>query len=212
MCERFKGEYELVMPDARAHGGTEGPPSEYSLLERIADAAACIKHLGLQKAFLIGHSMGANTAAGLAARFADSFRAVVLIDPSFVLPVHIRYSDEEGQEILGHWRRSYFTWQNLSEEKLFRFCRTRYPSWDEADCRNWVFGKKHLKENTLQGYIQPVPDWREIIGSITCPVLLVSGNSAGEGIVTDEVAEKCRELCPTLCPCEFPAGRTLCAP
>ena len=204
LCENLKGENELVMPDARAHGGTDGPPSEYSLLERIADAAACIKHLNLKNSFLIGHSMGANTAAGLAARYTDWFRGVVLIDPSFVLPVHLSYTESEGQEILAHWRRSYATWQDLSEEKLYRFCKARYPNWEEADYHHWVYGKKNLKENTLQGYIQPVPDWRGIMEKVNCPVLLVSGDSTGEAIVTEEVVQKCGELCPKFRHVNFP--------
>ena len=63
----LKKDYDLVMLDARGHGGSEAPRSGYSLDIMADDVAGVIDALGLQRPCIIGHSMGAMTAARTAA-------------------------------------------------------------------------------------------------------------------------------------------------
>src|SRR5438874_10777855 len=59
-------DYDLVMVDAIGHGQSGGP--EHGFRERaVSDALAVIDALGLDRPALVGHSMGAATAAGVAA-------------------------------------------------------------------------------------------------------------------------------------------------
>src|SRR5215472_7191262 len=75
------GSYDLIMTDARGHCHSRTTAAEVSIVLLAEDAIAVIRALGLQKPCLIGHSMGAVTAAAVAANHPDVVRAIVLEDP-----------------------------------------------------------------------------------------------------------------------------------
>lgn len=62
----FRGEiaaleerYHLIVPDARGHGRTVGPPEPFSFQELALDTAALLEALGIRRAHFIGFSLGA---------------------------------------------------------------------------------------------------------------------------------------------------------
>src|SRR5690348_13233908 len=57
------GNYDVIMTDARGHGHSGTSTGEVSISLLADDALAVIRALGLHKPCLIGHSMGAVTAA-----------------------------------------------------------------------------------------------------------------------------------------------------
>jgi pimeloyl-ACP methyl ester carboxylesterase len=59
--------YELVMPDLRAHGRSVGVEQGYTIELQTEDMANLIRELGLDKPAVIGHSNGAMLATYLAA-------------------------------------------------------------------------------------------------------------------------------------------------
>src|SRR5215211_2564853 len=70
LVPHLAGRGSMALPDARGHGHS-GVPDEPVDMEALAgDAAAVVRSLG-RPAILIGHSMGADTAAYLAARQPD---------------------------------------------------------------------------------------------------------------------------------------------
>ena len=56
----FADRFRLICWDMRGHGLTEGPqdPALYSQSETVADMAAILDHLGLERAIIGGHSLG----------------------------------------------------------------------------------------------------------------------------------------------------------
>ncbi|SRR5260221_1550167 len=76
----LQGSYEVIMTDARGHGHS-GTSANFSIALLADDAAAVIRALGLEKPYVWGHSMGAITAALLAASYPDLVRAALLEDP-----------------------------------------------------------------------------------------------------------------------------------
>ncbi len=78
----LESKYRVVAPDLRGHGRSEiMPPGAYSPADYVADIEALIvaSHRG-RKFVLVGHSMGAQIAARLAAKRPDLVRGVVSID------------------------------------------------------------------------------------------------------------------------------------
>ena len=68
--------------DARGRGLSDrAPDGDYSLGAYVADAAAVIRALGLERPAVLGHSMGARVAAALAAAQPGLAGPVVLVDP-----------------------------------------------------------------------------------------------------------------------------------
>src|SRR5947209_1193018 len=82
MAADLSGSYDVIMTDARGHGHSGTSAAEVSIALLANDAAAVIGALGLQKPFLVGHSMGGITAATVAATYPDLVRVVVLEDPA----------------------------------------------------------------------------------------------------------------------------------
>jgi pimeloyl-ACP methyl ester carboxylesterase len=73
----------VVAIDAPGHGETFAPRfGEHTFAHRIAVTEQILEGLGIERAVLVGHSMGGRTAAELAARHPERALAVVLIDPA----------------------------------------------------------------------------------------------------------------------------------
>ena len=63
VADALAPDYDVVMVDARGHGRSEAPPDGYGPVEHADDLAGVIAGLGLRQPILLGHSMGAMTAA-----------------------------------------------------------------------------------------------------------------------------------------------------
>lgn len=79
--------YAVLAVDLPGHGGSTGPA-----LERIADVADWLAQVigaaGLERAGIIGHSMGALAALALAARHPERVAALALLGVAGRMPVH----------------------------------------------------------------------------------------------------------------------------
>jgi N-formylmaleamate deformylase len=75
--------YRVVVPDARGRGETDrAQPGGYRLTDYAADVAALVDVLGLRDPVIVGHSMGARTAAAYAVLHAARRHGLlVLVDP-----------------------------------------------------------------------------------------------------------------------------------
>ena len=72
--------YRVIAPDVRGHGLSDKPrsPEAYGYANMGADVTRLMHHLGIQRAFLIGYSMGASIAIELMLSRPERFRAIVL--------------------------------------------------------------------------------------------------------------------------------------
>src|SRR5256885_14004740 len=76
------GRLKLVAPDARGHGESGRPASGYAPADFAADALAVLDRLGIERAVVVGHSMGGLQSIHLAARHAERVNALVIVDAS----------------------------------------------------------------------------------------------------------------------------------
>jgi lipase len=70
----------LLAPDLRGRGGSAGLPGPYGFAAHTADLLAVLDHAGVERAVLVGHSMGAYAVARLAADHPERAASVVLVD------------------------------------------------------------------------------------------------------------------------------------
>lgn len=75
-------DYDVIAYDARGHGRSDAPETGYDIETRVADLVGVVNGLDLTDPILVGHSMGAATAAWAAADHPDLPRGLVLEDPS----------------------------------------------------------------------------------------------------------------------------------
>lgn len=78
--------WRVIAPDQRGHGASDRA-ADYSREGYLADALAVLDHLGLERAVVLGHSLGGLNAYQLAARHPHRVDALVLEDAGAVMGV-----------------------------------------------------------------------------------------------------------------------------
>lgn len=189
----LQGQFDVIMTDARGHGRTGGSleGSSYKLL--ADDVAAFIRALGLGSAYLFGHSMGAMTAAVVAANYPELVRALVLEDP----PFRDEEPDQDGQdraERMLQFFQGILDLRNLSSEERLVAARKYNPRWDEVELAPWAESKVEFNPEVFQHLERDIP-WREILSRIRCPLLLVTGDPEAGAIVAPQAAQEAMYLC-----------------
>jgi pimeloyl-ACP methyl ester carboxylesterase len=81
------GDYKVIALDCRGHGGSEKPhePKQYGL-NMVKDAVRLLDHLKIEKAHVIGYSMGAGIALQVAVRYPERALTVTLGGAGLPLP------------------------------------------------------------------------------------------------------------------------------
>jgi len=174
--------YRVVAPDARGHGRTPLLANdEFTAGARFRDACAVMEALGIGRALIVGHSMGAITAMYVAARHRSHAGAVVLIDPPL--------GDDEPS--IERDNLSFELWVEevaaMSAEAAAVGCRRANPEWTAEEVDAWVVSKQEMDRGVFRRpqsrYDGP---WRAAMEAISCPALVVAGQTefgslVGEG-------------------------------
>jgi N-formylmaleamate deformylase len=196
VAQALAADFDVILPDARAHGrSARVAPDE--TLDQAADLAGLLGALGVRQAVVGGHSMGAQIAADLAARFPELVTALVLEDPPWRLPSP---GAAAGGPPLGPWLLGL---RQHSLEQVLADCRQEHPAWPEPYVRAWCQGKLELDLNYLALPGRP-SRWQERVLAIRCPALLITADPAVGGIVTPEAAALVQSLNPRFRVINFP--------
>lgn len=78
--------WRIVAPDLRGRGRSAGLGPPYGMATHAEDLLAVIDHFGLERAELLGHSMGAFVAVVLAHRAPDRVSRLVMVDGGLPIP------------------------------------------------------------------------------------------------------------------------------
>src|SRR5215210_7756136 len=89
-----KRDYRLISYDARGHGASSPAPS-YEYRELVSDLEAVLAELELEKAALVGSSMGAATAMAFTLEHPERVPALVQITPAYT--GYARTGDVDGE-------------------------------------------------------------------------------------------------------------------
>ena len=74
----FSDRYRIITYDLRGHGRSQIPAADYSLGDCVTDLGRLLDHLGVEQAFLAGHSMGGYIALSFTLNQPQHVRALVL--------------------------------------------------------------------------------------------------------------------------------------
>src|SRR5258708_16368912 len=177
--------FDVIMPDARGHGRTTGSLEGLSYNVLAADVAALIHALDLEKPYLFGHSMGAMTAATVAANYPQLARAIILEDPP-LKDATLASADKEAAEHQA-LRQRILSLKALSPEECLVAARMFNPKWDEIELAPWAEAKVEFNLVFFQ-YLATVAPWRDLFPGDACPILLVTGAPGDPAICTSEIA------------------------
>ena len=189
-AEQLAADYRVVALDARGHGLSDKPGS-YNSTEHAADVAGAIEALGLAPVVLIGHSMGAEITARVAADYAPLVRAVVLEDPPWRSP---EPESEGWSEHLQAWADGLQADQAGTHEALMAQIKERCPGWHESELDAWVTSKFQVSVDVLRFGSGPRTSWRESFQAITCPLLLMTGDPELGALTPPDVAAEFEKL------------------
>jgi pimeloyl-ACP methyl ester carboxylesterase len=136
---------------------------------------------------VLGHSMGALTAARVAAARPDIVRHLLLEDPA-------RASLRRGPSAAS-MRVATAELQALDHAALVAFGHRRNPTWAPDEYEPWARSKHEM---SLEALSVPV-DWGEplveLLADVPVPVTLVHGQPAQGGLVSAVAARRCAGAC-----------------
>lgn len=201
LAKDLAADYDLIMPDAISHGRSSAPGPEGFRARAVSDVLALIEMLQLDRPALVGHSMGARTAAGVAAEASERLRCIVLEDPPWRdAPPEPRQEREATRPSLAptgspRWMEWLAGFNALSPEERVAMAREERPMWDEEDRTDWAEGKGLFNLAALKE-MSPgqLPPWRDTVRRITCPTLLIIADPERGGIVTPAIAQEASQL------------------
>jgi pimeloyl-ACP methyl ester carboxylesterase len=189
--------WTVVAPDAPGHGGTAWTPApRYRVTDHLATALGVLDRLpevaGRRADVVVhGHSMGALTAARLAAARPSVVRHLLLEDPS---RASLRRVPSAA------WMRAATAeLQQLDDAALIARGRADAPTWSPDEIEPWARSKREVR---LDAMSVPV-DWGEpligLLADVPVPVTLVHGRVAKGGVVSAVAARRCAAACRSGC-------------
>ena len=186
--------WTVVAPDAPAHGGSPLRAGAYVISDHATSALTVLDSLprlagrGHRTAIAYGHSMGALTAARVAAARPGLIRGLVLEDPARTT---LRRSNSSAE--MRTWMQGLRSGDHASR---VAWVRANHPDWPEAEAEPWARSKaavdlEHLDRTSDWG--EPLP---ALLSEVRCPVLIIRGEPARGGIVSRTGARRCAAACP----------------
>lgn len=172
--------------DLRGHGESDAPPSAYAYLDNAADAVELLRERGHANAIVLGHSFGARIGMVMAAEYPDAIAKLILEDPPlFDLPAEIY---ERERYAWFEWLREF---KKRTRAELILLCKTDSPQWSDAECDAWADGKLQASPRLWEkGGVQMAEDWRATLKKISCPTLLVYGETERGGMIDAALANQ----------------------
>jgi pimeloyl-ACP methyl ester carboxylesterase len=188
--------YRLISYDARGHGASDAAP-RYEYGDLVGDLAAVLDELELDRAALVGSSMGAATAMAYTLEHPDRVPALVQITPAYT--GYARTGDADGD-----------SWEKLAaalDEGIDRFVEVAQPPdglperWrDVAREASRQRMERHEDLTAVAQALREVPSsiaWKglEALSDLEVPVLVVGSQDESDWLHPLGVAEEyCRKL------------------
>jgi N-formylmaleamate deformylase len=187
LARALEGEFDVVMPDARGHGGSSAPHQGYRYDDLASDVVGLIRALELSRPVLLGHSMGGMTAAVVASRRAGILRGLVLVDPTFLSPE--RQREVRDSDVADQHRRTL----GLRKSDLVAQARERHPRRSPEIVELQAEARLKTRMGAFDVLTPPNPAYHDVVSAIDVPSLLVIGD---DPVVTLEMATELRSLNP----------------
>ena len=184
---RLAERYQVIAYDARGHGLSSAPVGKehYTLGHLVADMHALLQHLGVEQAYIAGHSMGGATTTGFAARHPEMTKAALIcnIDAGHQPPDPendpiAAETRQKGLELVRRCGMVDYARQQIADKVVPRFIQ-------ESEEEQHIFVTRYAHQ-PLNGYLgvgEALP-WREswlteAARSLNMPVVIIMGTDDG---------------------------------
>jgi len=103
MVPLLRNRFRLTTYDLRGHGHSDMPPTGYTTGDMAEDLRSIMDALGIERAHLVGHSLGADIALHCALRYPQRVGKLVLVEAG--IPALINLRKREEWEGWAYWAR-----------------------------------------------------------------------------------------------------------
>lgn len=86
VARALSGRVSLAAVDLRGRGDSAGLPGPFGIARHVGDMIAVLDAIGLPRALVVGHSLGAYVASALATAHPDRVAGLVLVDGGLTVP------------------------------------------------------------------------------------------------------------------------------
>ena len=183
----LEADFDVVMPDARGHGGSSAPLHGYRYADHANDVLGLIRELGLVAPVIVGHSMGGMTAAVVAGQAGKLIGGVILVDPTFLSPE--RQREVFDSDLAEHHRRI----RSRGQDELLADLRRRHSHRSAEIIELLAAARFQTRMSAFEVLTPPNPDFRELVSAIRVPTLVVLGDTP---VVSMETAGELQDLNP----------------
>jgi pimeloyl-ACP methyl ester carboxylesterase len=182
--------FSVAAVDLRGHGASDHPETGYDLSDYAADIVALTERLGWQQPYVIGHSLGGSVARIAEARQPGWARRIVIEDT----PPRLDRADARVV-LLAKGYLKMLAMPIVDVEAHFRRVNR---GWTDARIREAAQAAQCTAPGVLNAYLaQGEPITLDAsIAAVRCPVLLVYGDTASGGFVSDADAALYLDLLP----------------
>jgi pimeloyl-ACP methyl ester carboxylesterase len=187
----IKRGYRLIAYDARGHGASS-PGGSYEYSDLVDDLEAVLDHLGIERAALVGSSMGAATAMAFTLEHPERVAALVQITPAYT--GYARTGDVDGDS----WERMA---SELERGGVDAFVEVAQP---EGLPERWLEiareatrqrMERHEDPSAVAAALREVPRsvaWKglDVLSDLDVPVLIVGSRDEADRLHPLGVAEE----------------------
>jgi N-formylmaleamate deformylase len=179
--------YDVIMVDAQGHGLSDRAGKNFTFEHHTSQTAFLIKALGLKKPVVMGHSMGAGTAASVAADYPDIPGAVILEDPPWSETAPHPRNPDEAKTMQQDFRTMFTDLKKRRVQDIIIEGKKMNPLWTEEELLPWAASKKQFDLDIFNSVVISPHPFEETVVKIQCPTLLITAENGG---VSQETAEK----------------------
>jgi esterase len=194
VCLALRRSFHCIALDQRGHGDSEWSPGlDYGTAAHVRDLEALIGHLGLRQLVLVGQSMGALNSLAYAARHSDAIAGLVLVD----MAPDVR---SEGTRRIFDFVTAPAELDSVDDfvDRALEFNPGRDPRLLRRSLLHnlrqlpngkwtWKYDRRHMTRERFDAMRQQVAALWDLVGSVTCPTLVVRGEHSD--VVTPDAAQ-----------------------
>ncbi len=224
LAEKFQGEYDIYMLDARGHGLSDPMRPTDNGQTLINDLVSFVQFMKWEKPILVGHSMGAATVMRVGAEFPEVASAIVLLDPGLrgfpggrpggvtrdsasrnrpSVPAQPQVSaarstapDRLSFSMFGT-PEQLVTQNNYRLEDLIATGKRQFPKWHERDIYYWALSKKQYHGPYTPEAAQAMTgtmSTTDALAKIQVPAIILKADATPEVKKSNEEAVKVMKL------------------